>query len=57
MAPIITTPWIALAPDIRGVCRIAGTWLITSIPRKIDRITMNIASLCSKKKPNIFSIY
>ena len=32
MAPTSTTPWIALAPDISGVCSVAGTLLITSKP-------------------------
>src|SRR6185295_10141696 len=32
MTPTRTTPWMALAPDIRGVCRVAGTLLITSKP-------------------------
>jgi hypothetical protein len=32
MPPITTMPWIALAPDISGVCSVAGTLLITSKP-------------------------
>src|SRR5579875_85158 len=32
MAPASTMPWIELAADISGVCRVAGTLLITSIP-------------------------
>ena len=32
MAPTSTMPWMALAPDISGVCRVAGTLLITSNP-------------------------
>jgi hypothetical protein len=47
---------MAFAPDIRGVCRIAGTWLMTSIPRNIERITMKIASRCCKKKAENCSI-
>src|SRR6266508_1688563 len=35
MAPTITIPWIALVPDIRGVCNSVGTFEITSKPRKI----------------------
>ena len=26
IAPTMTMPWIELAPDIRGVCRVAGTF-------------------------------
>src|SRR5579859_3951912 len=32
MAPASTMPWMELAADISGVCRVAGTLLITSIP-------------------------
>src|SRR6266511_225292 len=32
MAPASTMPWIAFAADISGVCRVAGTLLITSKP-------------------------
>ena len=35
IAPTITIPWIALVPDISGVCSIVGTFEITSKPRKI----------------------
>src|SRR6266508_3924792 len=35
IAPTITIPWIALVPDIRGVCNSVGTFEITSKPRKI----------------------
>ena len=35
IAPTITIPWIAFVPDISGVCSIAGTFEITSKPRKI----------------------
>src|SRR5215467_11109455 len=31
-APASTIPWIELAADISGVCRVAGTLLITSKP-------------------------
>ena len=34
IAPTITIPWIALVPDISGVCSIVGTFEITSKPRK-----------------------
>src|SRR5215469_2995553 len=32
MAPARTMPWIELAADISGVCKVAGTLLITSKP-------------------------
>src|SRR5438105_7955394 len=35
MAPTMTMPWIALVPDISGVCSSVGTFEITSKPRKI----------------------
>ena len=34
-------PEMALAPDMSGVCRVAGTFEISSKPRKIARIRMN----------------
>ena len=34
IAPTITIPWIALVPDIKGVCSKVGTLEITSKPRK-----------------------
>jgi hypothetical protein len=44
---------MAFAPDIRGVWRTDGTWEITSIPRKMERIITKIASLYNRKKLNI----
>jgi hypothetical protein len=35
IAPIKITPWMALAPDISGVCKVEDTLEITSIPTKI----------------------
>src|SRR6185437_16312302 len=32
MAPASTIPWMELAADISGVCRVAGTLLMTSKP-------------------------
>ena len=32
MPPMSTMPWIELAPDMSGVCRVAGTLLMTSKP-------------------------
>src|SRR5450755_5040013 len=40
MAPASTIPWIELAADISGVCRVAGTLLITSKPTQRLRIKM-----------------
>ena len=40
-APIKVIPEIAFEPDIKGVCKVAGTLLINSKPRKIERIKMN----------------
>src|SRR5205823_3417998 len=34
-APTTMMPWIALVPDISGVCRIVGTFEITSKPMKM----------------------
>ena len=41
IAPTTVMPETALAPDINGVCKVAGTLLINSKPRKIDNIKMN----------------
>src|SRR5439155_8600468 len=35
IAPTRTIPWMALVPDISGVCSSVGTFEITSNPRKI----------------------
>jgi hypothetical protein len=35
IAPIIVMPEIAFEPDISGVCKVGGTFVITSKPRKI----------------------
>ena len=37
IAPTSTMPWIALVPDISGVCSIVGTFEITSKPTKTAR--------------------
>src|SRR5207248_11203446 len=44
IAPTTTTPWMALVPDIRGVCSSVGTFEITSTPRK----TASMRSVSSK---------
>ena len=45
MAPASTMPWIELAADISGVCRVAGTLLITSKPtsRASTKIGMSVS--------------
>src|SRR5450830_1739706 len=45
IAPTRTTPWIELAPDIIGVCRVAGILLMTSNPT--SRARTNRARLLS----------
>jgi hypothetical protein len=42
IAPTRVIPDIALAPDIRGVCSVEGTLVISSTPKKMDRTRMNI---------------
>src|SRR5207249_4021028 len=37
IAPTMTMPWIAFAPDMSGVCRVEGTFEMTSNPTKIAR--------------------
>jgi len=36
---------MALAPDIRGVCKVEGTLVINSTPKKIESTRMNINSI------------
>ena len=38
IAPTRTMPWIEFAPDISGVCRVAGTLLMTSNPTRIASV-------------------
>ena len=40
IAPTSTMPWMALDPDISGVCRMLGTFETTSIPTKAARTKM-----------------
>ena len=40
IAPTRTMPWIELAADISGVCRVAGTLLMTSNPTSTARTKM-----------------
>ncbi len=46
MAPTSTIPWMELAADISGVCRVAGTLLMTSKPtqRLSTKMTMSVRS-------------
>ncbi len=43
MAPTRITPWMALLPDIRGVCRMVGTLEMTSKPRKTASTKIEIS--------------
>jgi len=36
IAPTKIIPWIAFAPDIRGVCKVVETFETTSNPTKIE---------------------
>jgi hypothetical protein len=42
MPPTTTMPWMKFEPDIKGVCRMAGTRRITSIP--VNAASMKIYS-------------
>jgi hypothetical protein len=46
-APARVIPDIALAPDINGVCKVAGTLEMSSKPRKIDRIRIKVRNTIS----------
>src|SRR2546428_12755896 len=46
IAPTRMIPWIAFVPDIKGVCRIVGTFEMTSMPTKIAS-TKKVSSLRS----------
>ena len=39
-APTSTMPWMALDPDISGVCKMLGTFETTSMPTKAARTKM-----------------
>ena len=45
IAPTKVIPDIAFAPDIKGVCKVEGTLVISSTPKKIDSTKMNIKSM------------
>jgi hypothetical protein len=42
MAPMTVIPEIAFEPDIRGVCNVDGTFVITSNPTNIAKTRMTI---------------
>jgi hypothetical protein len=48
IAPTSTIPWIELAPDISGVCRVAGTLLMTAKPTRIASV--KIVRLLSRSR-------
>ena len=45
IAPTSVIPDIALAPDIRGVCKVEGTLVINSTPKKIDKTKINTSKI------------
>ena len=45
MAPTRVIPDIALAPDIRGVCKVEGTLVISSTPKKIDKTKIKTSKI------------
>lgn len=46
-APANVMPEMALAPDISGVCNVAGTFEMSSKPRKIDKTNINVRKTTS----------
>ena len=45
IAPTRVIPDIALAPDISGVCKVEGTLVISSTPKKIDKTKIKISKI------------
>mgnify|MGYP003311623891 FL=1 len=45
IAPTRVIPDIALAPDISGVCKVEGTLVISSTPKKIDKTKIKISKM------------
>tara|TARA_B100000287_G_scaffold275947_1_gene259920 strand:- start:638 stop:916 length:279 start_codon:yes stop_codon:yes gene_type:complete len=45
IAPTRVIPDIALAPDISGVCKVEGTLVINSTPRKIDKTKIKTSKI------------
>ncbi len=52
----MTMPWIALVCDISGVCRVVGTFEITSKPTKTARtkIVISVIRLMATSLPSRF---
>ena len=48
IAPIITIPDIAFDPDIKGVCKVGGIFVITSYPMNIAKTKIIISGISSK---------
>jgi hypothetical protein len=44
-APTRVIPDMAFDPDMRGVCKVAGTLDIISIPKKIDKINIKARNI------------
>ena len=49
--PTSTMPWIEFAPDISGVCRVAGTFEITAKPHRIASMNTVRAASSSALMP------
>ena len=45
IAPTRVIPDIALAPDISGVCKVEGTFVISSTPKKMDKTKIKISKI------------
>ena len=45
IAPTRVMPDIAFAPDISGVCRVEGTLVISSTPKKIDKTKIKTSKI------------
>jgi len=59
ITPTIVIPEIAFAPDIKGVCSVGGTFVISSNPRNIERANIVIAAISAASSiisPSIISI-
>ena len=54
IAPTITIPDIAFEPDIKGVCKVEGTFVITSYPINNDKAKIIIKGNNSKFIPRLF---
>ncbi len=53
--PSMTMPWIALVCDISGVCRVVGTFEITSKPTNAARtkIVISVIRLMNSRPPSL----